>query len=70
MLCKQFLDHTHRLIHGLFIDPELEEAKTFAYLFVSLGIACHFVHNEIGPKMFSPSSGEAGHMVMDPSSWT
>lgn len=50
----------------LFHQAELEEAKTFAYLFVSLGIACHFVHNEIGPKMFSPSSGEAGHMVMDP----
>lgn len=50
----------------LFHQSELEEASTFAYLFVSTGIACHFVHNEIGPKVSYASSGEAGHMVMDP----
>lgn len=50
----------------LFHQSELKEAATFAYLFVSLGIACHFVHNEIGPKVSYASSGEAGHMVMDP----
>ena len=50
----------------LFHQAELNEAKTFAYLFVSVGIACHFVHNEIGPRVSYASAGEAGHMVMDP----
>ena len=50
----------------LFCRQELEEAPTFAYLFLSQGIACPLVLNTAVDFGSVVGAGEVGHMVMVP----
>lgn len=50
----------------MFHQDVLKNAGNFAYLFVSLGIACPLFINEIGSQAAIIGFGEAGHMVMNP----
>ena len=49
-----------------FHQDELKNAENFAYLFVSLGIACPITSNIAGVQNQFFGPGEVGHMVVDP----
>lgn len=50
----------------LYGREELRDASSFAYLFVSAGIACPLIINDSGDGSTVVGSGEVGHMVMMP----
>ena len=49
----------------LFRRAQLDGARTFAYLFISAGIACPLVLNTAGSFGSVVGAGEVGHMVME-----
>lgn len=50
----------------LFHQDLLREAQSFAYLYISAGIACPLCFNSLSPGGTIAGEGEVGHMVMDP----
>ncbi len=52
---------------NLFDSLNLIEKRSFAYVFVSNGIACHLLHNASDYVTIPIGPGEIGYMVMEPS---
>lgn len=56
-----------RALSTVLFNPRIShEAETFAYLFISAGIACPFIVNTDISSSTALGVGEIGHMVIDP----